>query len=311
MARKRRRGLSDLLIILLAIGTVLPLFGNYFWLFELPGHFKPHMAILALLLAIYSIFKKHIRFTMLAMLLVLVNSYIFIPYFSQNKVPDPTLAVRVMTTNLNWANSRVTSVRKVIENLNPHVIGLLETNERWEQELQEVGERYNSYYHHGPDDGKFGVAIMSRYPIVDLKVINLSDEAYPSLLASIDVNGDEVRALVVHPPPPMSAELTRIRNEQFDAIAEMGRADPRLIVMGDFNSTPWVPGFRRLSRGNGLTLTSRGFPYATTWPTELGMMGIPIDHILISGGMRVVRHESARNIGSDHRPVFADIVFGR
>jgi len=195
--------------------------------------------------------------------------------------------------------------------LNPHIIGLLETNERWQQELEEVSEPYHTYFHHDEPDRKFGLAIMSRYPIVDLKVLDLSDEKFPSLLANIDVNGSEVRVLVVHPPPPLSAELTRIRNEQFDAIAEMARADPRLVVIGDFNTTPWVPSFKRLTRGNGMTLTSNGFPYATTWPTELGLLGIPIDHILISEGMRVVRHESARNIGSDHRPVFADIVLGR
>lgn len=308
---KRIKGISDVILLLLALGTFLPLLSGFLWVFELTAHFKPHMAILALLLAMYAIFKKHIVFTCLAVVMLLFNAYVFLPHFQQNNVPDPTLAVRVLGANVNWKNERYELTRQVIENLSPDIIGLLETTEQWKQQLSSISKQYNSYYHDDLSGENFGMAIMSRFPITELKVLQLSDEGYPTLSATIMINNLPTQVLVVHPPPPMTGRLSRIRNEQFDAIAAMARENPRMIVLGDFNTTPWTASYRRITRGNGMKLASGGFAYATTWPTQLSLLGIPIDHIMIAPSMSVVRYESARDIGSDHRPVYTDIVVTR
>lgn len=308
---KRIKSISDVFLLLLAIGTFLPLLSGVFWLFELPAHLKSHMAIFALFLSIYAIFKKHVLFTFVAILLLILNSYVFLPHFSQGKVPDPTLAVRVLSVNVNWKNQKYENARQVINNLSPDIIGVLETTPEWKAQLNSVSSQYNSYYHESPGDNNLGMAIMSRFPIDELKLLYLSDDGYPTLSALITINELPVRVLIVHPPPPRSADYVRIRNEQFDAIAEIARNSPQIIVLGDFNSTPWAGSFRRLTRGNSMKLTSSGFAYATTWPTQLSLLGMPIDHIMISQSMGVVRHEAGRDIGSDHRPVYADIVVRR
>ncbi len=47
-----------------------------------------------------------------------------------------------------------------------------------------------------------------------------------------------------------------------------------------------------------------GFGSKMTWPAMLPLMGITIDHILVSKDITVLKHEVGPNIGSDHYPVY-------
>ena len=58
-----------------------------------------------------------------------------------------------------------------------------------------------------------------------------------------------------------SAELLRA---QMAGIA----GDHPLILMGDFNTTPWSLAFRRLIRQTGLRNAAAGFGYLATWPVN-------------------------------------------
>ncbi len=76
-------------------------------------------------------------------------------------------------------------------------------------------------------------------------------------------------------------------------------------VAGDLNTTPWSREFRRLLAQSGLDgplLRPR------TLPARLGWAGLPIDHVLAGGGLRVAAVEPGPDLGSDHRPVVARLV---
>lgn len=81
----------------------------------------------------------------------------------------------------------------------------------------------------------------------------------------------------------------------------------RLILSGDFNSTPWSFSRRREDANFGLERRTRGL---FTWPADRGPSGmrlpfalLPIDHVYAGPGWRTVRVERGPLLGSDHYPV--------
>jgi len=80
----------------------------------------------------------------------------------------------------------------------------------------------------------------------------------------------------------------------------------RVVAIGDFNAAPWSRPVRRLEAETGM----RGLRWPpATWPTWAGAFGVPIDQILLRGGVEAVHMESfGGDLGSNHRGVIADLA---
>ncbi|MEP4879330.1 MAG: endonuclease/exonuclease/phosphatase family protein [Tateyamaria sp.] len=78
------------------------------------------------------------------------------------------------------------------------------------------------------------------------------------------------------------------------------------VVVGDFNAAPWSrPMLQLLSKTEMRTLRApKG-----TWPAGAGDYGVPLDHVLVKNGARVVRIEYfGKDLGSNHRGFVADVA---
>lgn len=79
-----------------------------------------------------------------------------------------------------------------------------------------------------------------------------------------------------------------------------------VVAIGDFNSAPWSLPMRDLLKRTGMRALR--WPLAT-WPAKAGRFGVPIDHVLVHEGARVVRISpfgSTQN--SNHRGFVVDIA---
>lgn len=78
----------------------------------------------------------------------------------------------------------------------------------------------------------------------------------------------------------------------------------RLILAGDFNSTPWSFARRREDAALGLERRTRALP---TWPANgpFGLAILPIDHVYAGTDWRTVSIRRGPRLGSDHYPVVA------
>ena len=86
----------------------------------------------------------------------------------------------------------------------------------------------------------------------------------------------------------------------------------RLILVGDFNSTPWSFSRRREDAMFGLERRTRAL---FSWPADRGPAGmglpfalLPIDHVYAGPGWRTVRAERGPRLGSDHYPVIVTLA---
>lgn len=153
-----------------------------------------------------------------------------------------------------------------------------------------------------PQPTPWGIGLLSRYPLRDVRLLPGRD-GVPRLEATIDLDRSAVRLVVLHPKPPMTAAMLLERDRAVAVVASARDTRPR-IVLGDLNATPWSRPLQDAADGDLLRATT----LAPTWPAHWTLRpGIPIDHVLASPQWAVRTTGIGPDIGSDHRPVRAEL----
>lgn len=220
--------------------------------------------------------------------------------------PDAA-TIRVMMSNVLVHNSGYEQLATGLLAADPDVVGLVEVNTDWIENLGVLEDRY-PYRHIAPDDGYRGFALYSKIPIEDAAVSTFGDEDILGIRATLRLPAADVDFVLTHPLPPMTRQLAKRRNEQLQRLGEfLSGRNRTVIVAGDLNVAMWSPFYKRLEQSAGLKNARDGFGVAGTWPA-VPLLAVPIDHILHSEGLQVLNFEAVRNLGSDHYGVLADIA---
>lgn len=164
-------------------------------------------------------------------------------------------AIRVMTYNIKYGAESGLDMGKlaaVIKESAPDVVGLQEVDEKTARSggLEETAELSKltglTHHHFGKnfdyDGGAYGLAILSKHPLVNPRVIRLDAhtqrangyEPRIALAAEVETPGALFTFVTVH---ASLHQAERKGNGQAIAKALEGRAT-RSIVVGDFNETP-------------------------------------------------------------------------
>jgi endonuclease/exonuclease/phosphatase (EEP) superfamily protein YafD len=293
-------------IALLGMATILG-FSN-FWLFALLEHLRRHITGLALIVAPLTVSTTgpptlKILMGGAALAICAFN----IAWMRRSTPASPAVGrggvmLRVVFANVLDSNEKFGLLIDWVKAEQADILMASEVTERWVAALRALEPQLP--YGHGARHGE--VAILSRLPIV-----RTHDD--PSLsfarIAAVEIATPvgPVELVVVHPRPRRRAELAAVNVRVIAAAGRLvTKARGGVIVAGDFNTPPWSPAFSSMVAQGGLTF-GRGARDAT-WPTWLpGWLGLPFDHILAGGGCTIVERRHGPPIGSDHRPILADI----
>lgn len=244
-------------------------------------------------------------------------------------IPADGTALRVLILNVHTESSSFDQVRRLIADLHPDVIGLVEVDQRWLEALAPAVAGYPDRLEQ-PRGDNFGVALYARRPATGAPLagaplvgspfagspfagsIERLGGSLPSVVARVSVGSAALDVILVHPLPPISDAALAVQREQLDAVAERVRrlAGP-VVVMGDFNATPWSTPFQRLLARSGLCDSRAGFGVEPSFPAAFAIVRIPIDHLLASCSIGVRDRRIERDVGSDHLPVVIDLVVPR
>lgn len=299
------RWLVASITVTLAVATALGLLGSVHWTLDLFGHFRVQLG-LALLVCLAAGWRlRQPRVSALAAVATLVNFVIVSPQLvyqptAEARGPD---TVRLVHANVNYYNRDLQSALDFFRETDPDVLLIVEASERWMTALEPLKEKLPHTIFER--DGKFGIALMSRYPMIAEGVYFTPRN--PSIVARIEAPGGTLRVVGTHPWSPATARRARSRDEQLAAIASYLRDETEpTVLLGDLNTTPWGHAFRALVAESGLRDTSRGVGYQWSWPADLWPLAIPIDHALVSEGVSVLDRRMGPSIGSDHLPLVLD-----
>ena len=215
--------------------------------------------------------------------------------------PTGPAQVRVLVANVLTSNPQHDLLLGLIEREQPDVIALVEVDDHWLAALRPLDATYPYRVVETRDDN-FGVALFSRRPLIAQTIVHPGAFALPVI--DVRLGGDcPLRLVVAHPPPPISGVYAEVRNAMLVELASRVAGDPRAVLVGDLNCTPWAAPFRRLLRDGRLRDSRFGIGQQASWPTAFGAFGIPIDHVLIGDALSVSGRALGEAIGSDHRPI--------
>ncbi len=215
--------------------------------------------------------------------------------------------VRVLVSNVLTENHAYAKLAAAIVDESPDVVALVEPDRAWLDALAPSLEGYARI--EAPRDDHLGIALYVRGELHG-EVRELANGT-PNIFAEVTVNGAVFRVVVVHPVPPLSAALQAKLERYFAELGPLVRGDPRVVVAGDFNATPWSRTFRAMMNTSGLCDTRAGFGVQATRPADRWLLRIPIDHVLTSCSIGVRDRRVGPDVGSDHLPVVVDLVIPR
>ncbi|MFK7994015.1 MAG: endonuclease/exonuclease/phosphatase family protein [Granulosicoccus sp.] len=304
------RSVVNIIITLASTGALLSLgalFSGYHLLLDVISHFRVQYIVLLLPVFFIAILAKKIIPTIIITLALAAHGYIV----ASSLLPTPTrsdpdyLELTVLNSNLLMSNANYQAQLDIIEEKKPDIIAFEEYTHLWHEVLVSSLQDYPYQITH-PSYGAFGIALYSKHPITNGGVDYFTISAYPVINVDVQLADNNVRIIAVHPPPPSTALMHEIRNKTMHRIAsESSTQDNAVIVMGDFNSTPWTSHFSDMTSDGGLSNTRAGHGFHPTWPSGFFPLLIPIDHILVNSYVGIQHFESIFLEGSDHRNILS------
>jgi endonuclease/exonuclease/phosphatase family metal-dependent hydrolase len=203
----------------------------------------------------------------------------------------------------------------VIAAESPDIVGLQESDSGRLTSGSHDGVRWLAHeldYHYTfgtpTSAGTYGVALLSRWPIVNERVVLLpvgNSQPYPALVAEVDAPSGTVPVVVAHFQVKIDGHKQPAEAER---IIDLGDEYDRLIAVGDFNARPGnAEAYRILDDQfrNAWTAANGGSGGKTYSASDLRMR---IDHIWLTNDWIVTdAHTAGTATASDHRAVVATL----
>lgn len=291
------------------LATLTGFLGKLWWIFELTSHFRLHLAVALGSIAVIWSLKRRWRWAIVCSVLASIDALLVLALLqpSEQTAPPSGTHLRLVSVNVQTANSRTDLVLEFLLKTDADVVLLMEVDDRWMTALASLRIRYPEVIA-DPRDDNFGIALFSRMASTNGAVVHLGHSDVPSIITTLMIGGQNITLLGTHPLPPGSAEYARLRNEQLQEIAaEVRRCNLPAILLGDLNITPWSPYFKELLQKSDLRNTSQGRGLHGSWPAVLPTGRIPLDHCLVSPNIHMIDKKLGPQIGSDHLPIIIEL----
>jgi endonuclease/exonuclease/phosphatase (EEP) superfamily protein YafD len=306
------------------MATLAGRLGRFWWAADLLAHFAVYLALAGAGLCLATLLFRRWVLTALALLVLMVNGVLVWPVLmpkAQSARPGVS-ALTLALINVEHKNRDRVRVGAYIKGCDADLIIVQEVDPWWDRVLHEMDIPYSIALSQ-PGEGSFGIALLVHdtidddpaFMLLDKRVIDFAEgfdgAERPAVQATLLLDGRRVRLLGIHPPPPVSADRTLLRDSVLRRAKQWAdeQTDPH-IVIGDLNTTPWSYAFSILTDDSQLISTQDGLGNQGTWPTRLPLMPwlLPIDHCLISEGLVCVDRRIGTATGSDHRPLLVGLA---
>jgi endonuclease/exonuclease/phosphatase family metal-dependent hydrolase len=232
--------------------------------------------------------------------------------------------VTVATYNLHsgWdtdGRHSLEAIADVIERSDVDVVGLQEAGRGWLMDgahdavgwLARRLDMPHVAFHAPGDDPLWGNAIMSRYPLDEIRTDALPRMGTPVprgyVSARIDLGRSEFLDLFVTHLHHEAEDLTVLHEAQIEVILEAWDEAPRTVLVGDLNAEPDDPQITGLLETGFVDAWEEGGGEGpgATWPADAPE--VRIDYVLHTEDLSTEHVEVIDTAASDHRPVVATI----
>jgi endonuclease/exonuclease/phosphatase family metal-dependent hydrolase len=287
--------------------------------------FVPLLFILNVLFFVYWLLKLH-KNLLLSLLILVIGWFASPPLIKfSNKEIILNNDLKVMSYNVRLFNhykheSDITTEQKIYEFINNESPDIIAMQEFYQSELLDINLPYK-YIKTKSKSNKFGLAIYSKYSIVNSGSLNFKNSANNTIYIDIVKNKDTIRVYNVHleslkvnPKKENFGEkdserlFKRLANgfekqvEQTELILQHEYSwKGKKIVCGDFNNTAYSWVYQKLSKNKKDAFLEAGIGLGKSFRYAYPMR---IDFILTDNNATLNQYKTYSNIKlSDHYPI--------
>lgn len=315
---------------ILAAMAVLALFGFASPALDLFNHVQPVLFIgLALLLVLAPVFVRFRGMRALTLSIaatgLAASSVTYIPEFVQGLAPrEPYTETErslytLMTFNVFGRNEEPDLIVQTAIAVDPDILALQEYSPYVRRSIHPQLAALYPHFQYCAGGQRAFVGLYSKLPFQPLtedacSASALSTDRTARIIVRLEPEiGPDFSVATTHNDWP--APITR-QAEQFATLGEaLSTVEPPLLLVGDFNSTPWSYALRNFVSGAGLTRHTFNLPtfptlwyYLRGWRSALPIL--PIDHVMTRGDITIHALETGDASGSDHLPVIVRFSVG-
>jgi endonuclease/exonuclease/phosphatase (EEP) superfamily protein YafD len=221
----------------------------------------------------------------------------------------PASRVKLLTSNVLMTNDDAARLKAAIEETDPDIVFLVETDERWDQRMAFLKSSYPHAVRR-PLDNTYGMLLYSRLPLISPRVRFLVEDDVPSIKTGVRLkSGARVDLYGLHPKPPPHQDTAQRDAELIIVAREVAKSRVPAIVLGDLNDVAWSDTtdlFQEISHlldprvGRGTYAT-----FNANWP----LFKWPLDHVFFAASFQLIGLQTLGKIGSDHLPVSVSLCF--
>lgn len=217
---------------------------------------------------------------------------------------------RLLVTNVEMENNEFEKWSQVVQNTDADVVIAAEIDERWKPTL----EKLKSIFPHQiiyPQDNWYGMAMLSRLPILESEIRFRVQDDIPSIDAMIELpSGEAIRVIGVHPRPPEPIRDNDATARDAELVLwgkELAEDDRPIVIGGDLNDVAWSPSTRLFLRLSQLLDPRRGRGFYNSFHADHVWMRFPLDHVFHSTHFAIRELKRLEHVGSDHFPILIDL----
>jgi endonuclease/exonuclease/phosphatase (EEP) superfamily protein YafD len=306
--------LCSTLLFLTAIATFCTFGGWSYWPERL-SHFQLQYWLGAVFLTLLLLLLRR-RIPMLIGLfcIAMLSTHILTWYLPSMGTAPPF--VKVMFSNVWLYNKRYEDVLSLVRTEKPDILGVTEVDQAWVQQLDRLQDILPYRTEYGGN-----TVVYSKFNLAGTEILD-RDPRFPQTVIIRNLLQDNQRFTLVatHPSSPHNRQRLADRNAHLENLAlYLDQFQDNLIMIGDFNTSPWSPYYRQFVDRARLVSARQGFGLYPTWaisrvrqiPDFLQpLLSVPIDHAFIRSGnlkLRSLEFHTGPYVGSDHLPIITTI----
>ncbi|HIO25972.1 MAG TPA: endonuclease/exonuclease/phosphatase family protein, partial [Flavobacteriaceae bacterium] len=308
------------LAIIAVLLTVFPFLAADAWYIRMFDY--PHVQLTFLTLFIlliyffkfeYKNWKDNIFLTALIICLIVqaIKIYPYTPFAAYEVKPSTQKEnkLKIYIANVLQKNKEHEKVIQQIEEKDPDVFLLTETDQKWLTAIQENFKKEYAYRVEVPIPNTYGMILYSKLDLLNPKVNYLIEDSIPSIDTKLRLaNNTLIQLHTIHPKPPMPQEskTSKNRDAEMMVVAKEVLNDDEIptLVMGDFNDVAWSTTTTLFQEVSKLLDIRKGRGFYNTYDANSFIMRWPLDHVFVSEEFRLSTIELLEKNGSDHLPVY-------
>lgn len=299
---------------MVAVLSLAGFLGGWWWALDLAANFRPHYVVALLVAGVALAIARRRRLAMGVLLVAVFNAAFVVPLYMDPPRSGPLTgeSLRILSFNVEAGNKSYGAVVDYIRQTDPDVVFLHEATRLWVEALDRAALGYTI------TEGRSSDLIFSTLVLAPasarVESYGFTETEPRAIEVTLTLGGDrEVVILGVHSLSPDTERRALLRDAQLSYAAGWAqRQDARVVVVGDFNASPWSRAFRSLVDEANLINSQRGFGIQASFPADRSpLLRVPIDHLLHSGGLLTVDRRLGPRLGSDHFPLLVDLAVTR